>query len=258
MPQFQHSGATIHFETIGSGPPLLLIAGTASDSASWGPLPPLLPGRKLIMPDNRGSGRTECGGPLTHADMVEDCAALIDHLGLGAVDVVGHSLGGFLGLWLAALHPDKVNRLVTMGSGLIDARSKALFQDLSRLYFTIPPQDFFRLFYPWLFSPPFFADPKNVTAAAEASTAYAYRQSPGDFARQIAAMNRPMRVDLATIGCPVLAIAGDGDLLAPPAAVAAGHATIPNHQILILPNAAHSIHWEAPQAVADAIKGFLA
>ncbi len=258
MPQFDHQGASVHFEVLGEGPPLLLIAGTASDVASWGPLLPLLDGRQLILIDNRGSGRTKVEGPLTHTDMVEDSAALIDHLGLGAVDVVGHSLGGFLGLWLAAVHPDKVKRLVTMGSGLIDARSKALFQDLSRLYFTVPPQDFFRLLYPWLFSQPFFADPANVTAAAEASTAYPYRQSPGDFARQIAAMDRPLRANLATIGCPVLAIAGDGDLLAPPAAVAAGHADIPSHRLMVIPNAAHSIHWEQPQAVADAIRSFLA
>lgn len=258
MPQFDHQGASVHFEVLGEGPPLLLIAGTASDGASWGPLMPLLDGRQLILIDNRGSGRTKVEGPLTHTDMVEDCAALIDHLGLGAVDVVGHSLGGFLGLWLAAVHPDKVKRLVTMGSGLIDARSKALFQDLSRLYFTLPPQDFFRLLYPWLFSSPFFADPANVAAAAEASTAYAYRQSAGDFARQVAAMDRPIQVNLATIACPVLAIAGDGDLLASPAAVAAGHASISSHRLVIIPNAAHSIHWEQPQAVADAIRSFLA
>jgi pimeloyl-ACP methyl ester carboxylesterase len=257
MPQFDHQGASVHFEVLGDGPPLLLIAGTASDGASWGPLLPLLRGRQLILIDNRGSGRTKVEGALTHADMVEDCAALIDHLGLGAVDVVGHSLGGFLGLWLAALHPEKVKRLVTMSSGLIDARSKTVFQDLSRLYFTVPPQDFFRLLYPWLFSPPFFSDSNVVTAAAEASTAYPYRQSPGDFARQIAAMARPLQVDLATIQCPVLAITGDGDLLAPPAAVAAGHARIPDHRLVTIPNAAHSIHWERPDAVADAITAFL-
>lgn len=258
MPQFDHQGASVHFEVLGDGPSLLLIAGTASDGASWGPLLPLLQDRRLILIDNRGSGRTKVEGALTHAEMVEDCAALIDHLGLGAVDVVGHSLGGFLGLWLAALYPDKVKRLVTMSSGLIDARSKTVFQDLSRLYFTVPPQDFFRLLYPWLFSPPFFADPAVVAAAAEASTAYPYRQSPGDFARQVAAMDRPMQVDVAAIKCPALALAGDGDLLAPPAAVAAGHASIPDHRLLTIPNAAHSIHWEQPQATAQAIRSFLA
>jgi aminoacrylate hydrolase len=257
MPDFSRDAATIHYEISGDGPPLLLIAGTASDGASWGPLLDRLPGRQLILIDNRGSGRTLVDGPLRHLDMIEDCAALLEHLRFGAVDVVGHSLGGHLGRGLAALHPDKVNRLVTLAAGFIDARSKTVFQDLARLYFTLPPQDFFRLLYPWLFSPAFFADPDAVTAAVHASTDYPYRQSPGDFARQIAAMDRPVRFDPAAIACPVLAIAAEGDLLASPAAVAAAHAAIPDHEMTTIEDAAHSIHWEQPDAVASAILDFL-
>ena len=257
MPEFVHDAATIHFEIIGSGPPLLLIAGTASDSASWAPLLPLLPGRQLILIDNRGSGRTKVDGPLSHAEMIEDAAALLDHLQLGPVDIVGHSLGGFLALGLAAWHPEKVTRLVTMGLGFIDARTQTLFHDLARLYFTLPPEDFFRLFYPWLFSNPFFVDPANVDAAAKASTDYAYRQSPGDFARQIAALDRPTKVDFAAIDCPVLAIAGTLDLFAPPAAVAGAHRPIRNIRLATIDGAAHSIHWEKPAETAEAIVGFL-
>ena len=58
MPQFERPGASIHYEVTGNGPPLLLIAGTASDNASWGPLiPPLSEQFRLIMIDNRGSGK---------------------------------------------------------------------------------------------------------------------------------------------------------------------------------------------------------
>ncbi len=257
MPEFVRDAATIHYEIVGEGAPLLLIAGTASDGASWGPLLPLLPGRQLILIDNRGSGRTKVDGPLSHADMIDDCAALLDHLRLGPVDVIGHSLGAFLGLGLAARHPDKVARLVSLSFSAIDPRSRAVFTDLSRLYFTLPPEDFFRLLYPWLFSPPFFANPDNVAAAARASTDYPFRQSPGDFARQIAAMDRPTSVDFSTIGCPVLALTGSQDLLAPPAATTATHASIPDHRTMVIENAAHSIHWEKPAETAKAIVEFL-
>lgn len=259
MPQFQHSGATIHYETGGEGAPLLLIAGTASDSASWGPLLPLLPGRQLIMPDNHGSGRTECEGPLSLAAIVDDHAALLNHLGLDCVDVVGHSLGGYLGLCLAARHPARVRRLVTMGTGAVDSKTRTLFHDLSRLYFTTPPEDWFRLLYQWLFSSAFFEDEANVAAAAAASASYPWRQSPSDFARQVAAIDAAGPVDLSTITVPILALSAEADLLAPPATVEATHRrlrTLRDH--LSLPAAAHSIHWEAPQAVADAINGFLA
>lgn len=257
MPQFNHDAATIHYEVMGGGEPLLLIAGTASDGASWGPLLPLLAGRQLILIDNRGSGQTRVEGSLSHDEMIEDCAALLDHLGLGAVDVVGHSLGAFLALGLAARHPAHVRRVTSLCLGAMDARTRAVFDELAEVYFLVPPENFFRLLYPWLFSNPFFADPDTVAAAAAASAGYPHRQSPGDFARQIAAMQHPARFDLAAISCPVLVVAAEHDLLAPPSAVAAAHVAIPRHELLTIPGAAHSIHWERPEAVAEAILDFL-
>lgn len=257
MPDFRRGAASIHYESDGHGPPLLLIAGTASDSASWAPLLARLPGHRLFRIDNRGSGRTRVEGELRHDDMIGDCVALLDHLDLETVDVVGHSLGAFLALCLAERHPARVRRLVSLSFGRLDGRITAMFSELARLGFTLPPEDFFRLLYPWLFSAPFFADPANIAAAAAASTAYPYRQSPGDFARQIAAMDHPATLDPMRIACPVLALTGADDLIAPPAAVAALHDTIPDHTTSIIPAAAHSIHWDQPAAVADAIRAFL-
>jgi aminoacrylate hydrolase len=257
MPQFQHGAASVHYEITGSGRPLLLIAGTASDGASWGPLLPLLPDRQLILIDNRGSGQTRVEGPIELSDMVDDCAALLDHLGLGPVDVIGHSLGGYLALCLAARYPDKVARVVTLAAGTISPKTRVLFRDLSRLYFTIPPEDWFRLLYQWLFSEPAFRDENAIAAMAAASTGYVHRQSPGDFARQVAAIDRPQPVDLSAIKCDVLAVSGELDLLAPPGAVEELHGRIPNFAHESIATAAHSIHWEAPQAVARAITGFL-
>ena len=257
MPQFENDRASIHYEILGEGPPLLLIAGTASDGASWGPLLPLLPGRQLILIDNRGSGRTKVEGPIEASEMADDCAALIAHLGLGAVDVVGHSLGGSIGLLLAATHPDSVKRLVTLTSGTISNAGRVLFEDMARLYFTMVPDDWFRLLFQWLFSDPFFAEEANVAAAAAGSTAYAFRQSPGDFARQVAAIGRFPAVDLGRVKCPVLAVAAELDLLAPVAAVKAMHAGVAGAQYATIAGAAHSVHWEKPAETAAAIRGFL-
>ena len=55
----------------------------------------------------------------------------------------------------------------------------------------------------------------------------------------------------------VLVVAAEHDLLAPPSAVAAAHVAIPRHELLTIPGAAHSIHWERPEAVAEAILDFL-
>ena len=187
MPQFERDGASIHYETAGSGPPLLLVAGIATDSASWRPLMPLLmPRFSLIMIDNRGAGRSTADGDLRIDDMIADCAALLDHLGIAQADVVGHSMGGLIAAGLAIRHPGHVRRLVTMTSaGNIGAKERTLFKDMARLYAGgMKAQTWFRLLFQWLFSEPFFANENNVAAAAEASAAYPFRQSPENFVRQ--------------------------------------------------------------------------
>lgn len=258
MPDFDNNGASVHYELVGSGPPLLMLAGLASDGASWGPLTPLLAGRfRLILIDNRGSGRTRAAGELSVADMADDAVALLDHLDIGTAGIVGHSLGGALSLILASRHPERVRRLVTMTTGAVTPKIHALFADLLRVYREDEPETYFRLLFQWLFSEPFFADPANVRAAAEASAAYPYRQSPEDFARQVAALKTAPKIELASVRCPVLALAAGRDLLGPPDAVRTLHAPFPDHRVEVIETAAHSIHWEAPEAVAEKIVGFL-
>jgi pimeloyl-ACP methyl ester carboxylesterase len=258
MPDFDNNGARIHYDLLGSGTPVLLIAGIASDGASWQPLVPHLADRhRLILIDNRGAGRSKAEGPLALEDMAGDCAALLDRLEIAKADVVGHSMGGMLGLLLAATHPDRVHRLVTMASGAVSAQKRALLNDLARLYVTTPPADWFRLLFQWLFSEPFFADERTVADAAAASAAYPFRQSPGDFARQVAAVERLQMPDLSRIIAPVLAMNAELDLMVSAKAVAALHTGVPNITHVTIANAAHSVHWEAPEAVGNAIIDFL-
>lgn len=259
MPQFERDGARIHYEIAGEGPPLLLVAGIASDGASWAPLlPPLEPAFTLIRIDNRGAGRSVAEGELTIADMVRDCAALIDHLGYDKVSVVGHSMGGLIGQRLAAASPGKVDKLVTIAtSDCRGAKERILFQDLAALYFELEPHTWFRLLFQWLFSAAFFADEGVVAAAAQAAVDYPSRLSPEDFARQVRALATVPPVDLVRIRCPTLALAASLDLLAPPADVYAGHADIPQLTTLAIEDAAHSVHWEQPAMVAEALAAFL-
>ncbi|MDP1731581.1 MAG: alpha/beta fold hydrolase [Devosia sp.] len=259
MPQLQCVGASVHYEALGEGPPLLLLAGIASDGASWGPLLPLLQARfRLILIDNRGSGRSRCEGDIAVEDMVDDCAALLDHLGIAQAFVAGHSMGGMLGQRLAARHPERVKALVTMTtSDRIGAKERVLFQDLAKLYFEMQPQTWFRLLFQWLFSEPFFQSEENVAVAAEASAAYVFRQSPEDFLRQVKALEKLPEANPKAIQCPVLAIAAGADLLIPPAAVERGHKGIADVRMVTIADVGHSVHWEAPEAVARAIVEFL-
>ncbi|MFD4259709.1 alpha/beta fold hydrolase [Streptomyces sp. NPDC058534] len=75
----------------------------------------------VILPDLTGSEAAEDdGSALTIEQQAAEVAAVIDHAALGAVDLVGFSLGGAVVAATAALYPEKVRRLIPMG-GLVKA-----------------------------------------------------------------------------------------------------------------------------------------
>lgn len=102
----------------GEGVPVLFVHGNLSDGAAWreqlGMLPPGLRG---IAPDLRafgGSGPAPIDATRGLGDFRDDLVALLDDLGLGAVHLVGHSMGGGVVMDLASHHPDRV-RTITIG-----------------------------------------------------------------------------------------------------------------------------------------------
>jgi 3-oxoadipate enol-lactonase len=94
-------------------PALLLIQGLGFDRAGWGPaIGPLQRRFRLVLVDNRGSGRSAGAGSFSVADMASDALAVLDDAGIAAADVLGASLGGMIAQELAVRHPDRVSRLV--------------------------------------------------------------------------------------------------------------------------------------------------
>ena len=100
MPTVKVDDLDIYYETHGEGPPLLLVAGLASDSQSWQPvLDTLAADFKVIVFDNRGVGRTtpqEATTSITR--MADDCVGLAQQLGIEKFHLLGHSMGGFIAL----------------------------------------------------------------------------------------------------------------------------------------------------------------
>lgn len=93
----------IDFETLGSGPRLLLVHGLGSSRNAWAPVLPLLaPHRQLIILDLPGHGASpaeEDSG--TFAGLVRSLRGFIDQQGLAGIDMVGSSLGARIVLELA-------------------------------------------------------------------------------------------------------------------------------------------------------------
>lgn len=114
MPHAKANGINIYYEVHGDGYPVVLIGGLGSQIESWATQVPIYSKHfKVVVFDNRGAGRSEKPGPdYTTEDMADDTAALMDALGIGSAHVVGKSMGGMIGQWLAIKYPEKVSKLV--------------------------------------------------------------------------------------------------------------------------------------------------
>ena len=129
-PEISRTIATGGFATnvhdVGTGAPVLLIHGSGPGVSAWANwrllLPVLAQTRRVIAPDMRGFGFTERPANPAEANVysmaawVQQAVDVLDALKIEQADLVGNSFGGALALALAIKHPQRVRRLVLMGS----------------------------------------------------------------------------------------------------------------------------------------------
>ncbi len=118
MAHFEHDGCSLHYEEYGQGPPLLLLHGLGSSCRDWEyQIPVLAEQYRVIAMDMRGHGRS--GKPRERYSIrgfAGDVEALIEHLNLGPVHVLGLSMGGMIGFQLAVDQPHLLKSLCVVNS----------------------------------------------------------------------------------------------------------------------------------------------
>ena len=114
------NGIKIYYEEYGTGEPLLLLHGNSSSISLFEKqIPELAKQFRVIAVDTRGQGKSgEDGKTYTYDLFADDMNALLDHLKLDSVNILGWSDGGNTGLIMAMKYPKKVKRLVTMGANV--------------------------------------------------------------------------------------------------------------------------------------------
>jgi 2-hydroxymuconate-semialdehyde hydrolase len=111
-----------NYHDVGAGAPVLLIHGSGPGVTAWAnwrmPISELSKHFRCIAPDMAGFGYSTAprGYRFTRQRWLEQLVGLLDELGIQKVSIIGNSFGGSLALALAICHPERVDRIVLMGT----------------------------------------------------------------------------------------------------------------------------------------------
>ncbi len=282
VPVAQHdieiAGELFHYIEAGETrlPTLVMIHGRGGSAGLWYSVIPLLaPHRHLIALDMRGwglSSRAPYTGERTGqaaTDWWRDGAlAVIDQLGITRCDLMGHSLGGMVSLAVALARPTLIEHLVLEDAAGFGTHTPLL----SRLYFAITPESLARVTpRPIVNALNGFTDPhkQGMRVSKRDLDEYVYQLTtlPGTDVSGVRAFTEivslggvhfTLRDRVREIQTPTRAIWGAKDQVVPLNGARAGLETMPNAEIVVIPGAGHSPHFEQPQAFARVALEFLA
>lgn len=111
------NGARIYYERQGEGMPVIFLHAGVADSRMWEPQVAAFAKQfDVIRPETRGFGKSEL--PAARWSPVEDLMALVDHLRLKPVHLVGCSIGARIAIDFALEHGERISKLVLVGPGV--------------------------------------------------------------------------------------------------------------------------------------------
>lgn len=251
------NGIAIHVRQDGppGAPALLMLHSLGTAAAIWdAPAAALATGFRVIRPDLRGHGLTEATqGPYTMAGLAADAWALLDALGIARAHVAGISIGGMIAQAMAHAAPERVASLALVDTALAILPPQA-WRDRAatvRAHGTEAIEE--AVLSRWVTSG--FRD----TPDAAGLRAMLRRTPPEGYA---AAAEAIAAADLADatrrLRLPALVVVGEHDEATPVASAEALRDAIPGARLVVLPGAAHIPTVEQPEAVTEALRGFLA
>ncbi len=250
-------------DTGGDAPPLLLIAGLASDAVSWVLQQESLSARhRLLICDNRGMARSPgSDGPFSIADMAGDIVELLDDLEIERVHLVGHSMGGAVAQHLAITFPDRVDRLILACTfSRLGGRSLPVIESWARvLQLGADSETLGCCLFPWLYTEAFLATPGTLDACQRALAAHPYRLDADVVTQQVAALRGFDSTHLLhRISAPTLVLAAEQDLLVSADSSRELAEAIPGARLQTLPGTGHSCMLETPDLFNRAVLAFTA
>ncbi len=238
-------------------PVVVMSNSLATTTRIWdAQMPALLRDLAVIRYDHPGHGSSpRAVERCTVADLADDVIGMLDRLGVQRFSFCGLSLGGMVGLHVAAAFPDRVRRLaVCSTSARLDAA--AFWNERAAVVERDGLDAVAEAATDRWFTPAFARSHPDVVAWAGEMFRSTDPSSYARFAELLAAVD--VTGKLGEIRAPTLVIAGEDDVAIPPAHGEAIAAAIPRSSMVRVPDAAHLVNVELPEVVADALVRHLA
>lgn len=264
MPTLQIDGRKIYVEDSGgSGEPVVFCHGLLFSSRMFeAQVRELSPSYRCVAYDLPGHGQS--GDATGHAYSIEqaytDSVALIEQMGLGPCHFVGLSMGGFVGMRIAARRRDLLRTLTVLESSAEPepASNVPKYRRLALVAGWLGPWAVIGPVMPILFSQTFLNDPTR-TAERERWRAELRRNRRAVVRSVHGVIERAGITDeLPGITTPTLIMVGEEDVATTPEKAERIHALIPRSGLIRIPGAGHSSTIEQPEMVNRALLDFFA
>ncbi|MFP5363638.1 MAG: alpha/beta fold hydrolase [Thermoleophilia bacterium] len=253
------------------GPPLIFIHGLSGCWQNWlEQLPHFARDRRIIAVDLPGFGQSEMPAEeISISGYAAAIDALMTELGIDAGQIVGNSMGGFIGAELAIRHPARVERLVLVAAAGLSIesirteRTKGLRHRAENIVFfslgNIASRSHQVALRPRLRHALLLlvaAHPARLPGPLAAQQVLGSGK-PG-FSDALEAMCRyPLRDRLEQISCPTLIVWGDKDRLVPPKDASIFEQLVPDSRKIVYKDTGHVSMMERPARFNEDVRAFL-
>ncbi|WP_223880610.1 pyrimidine utilization protein D [Roseococcus microcysteis] len=244
------------------GEVVVLSAGLGGAAAFWAPqVPALEQCYRVLHYDHRGTGANREALPESYsiAHMARDVAEIMDEAGIARAHILGHALGGLVGLEMARCVPERVGKLVLVNAWAKADRHTARCFDVRLGILAAQGPAAYVAAQPLFLHSAAYASAHHEKILAEIAHGTESFQGEDTLKKRIAALRAfDATADLPRITAPTLVAAAKDDLLVPWTASEALAAGLPNATLWLTDHGAHACTVEDPDAFNPVMMEFLA
>ncbi|MEO7194023.1 MAG: alpha/beta fold hydrolase [Pseudonocardiaceae bacterium] len=266
-------GISTQYLEAGAGPPLLLLHGYEQSATSWRWVIPALARTHRVLAvslPGHGGSAPAVGGYAPGRDLAPFVAGFLATLGVGPLEVVGHSVGGAVALRLALADPSRVHTLTLVGSAglgrdvnpLLVLATLPVLGELAILLSRVPGGDLQRttMSTAMLFAQPWRAPAEFVTEQHAQVRRAGQLEAATAMARALFDVNGQREVlfdQLHNLTMPTLVVWGACDYVLPAYQAQAAVDRLPAGRLVLFPDCGHLPHVECPDRFATVLSEFL-